>query len=127
MKENFGRFLKEKRQEKGYILRDFAEKSGLSPVVLSKYETNQVIPSSSTLVSILKNLNLPEEEVNRAVRIVEQQKVLTVTSNVEGNNLQRGNRASFALRIAKEMKLSDEEWESIYHTVPSLGGKGGGR
>ena len=61
--ENFGMHLKEKRKEKGLKQKDLAKIMGVSPVVISQYESDKRNPKIETIHKFAKALNCTLEEL----------------------------------------------------------------
>ncbi|GAW93138.1 helix-turn-helix domain-containing protein [Calderihabitans maritimus] len=91
MKVN-GSYLRSLREERGYTLREFAEKAGISPAYLSQIENNQKTPSIKTLQKLARALNLDKEQL------------IVLTEPTPGISLAR---KLHALRTAKNLTLDD--------------------
>ncbi len=109
--ETFGSFLRTKRKEKEYTLRGFAAMADLSPVLMSYIETGQrAAPLEGALERIAKLLVLSQEERNKFYDLAAKSKAapsvaLDLPEYINGNELAR-----VALRTAKDVDATDEEW-----------------
>jgi len=67
----FGQVLREKRLQKGYSLRKFAEKVGVSPTYLSQVEQSNVAPPTAERVQRMAELlgENPDEWIGLAGRV----------------------------------------------------------
>jgi len=107
----FGMFLREKRKRSRISLRQFSELANLSPVHMSNLETGQrPAPKDETLerIAALLNLDKSEEELfyDLAAASADTPRVSGDLPNyIMGNDLVR-----VALRTAKYVDATDEEW-----------------
>jgi transcriptional regulator with XRE-family HTH domain len=71
--DSFGRLLREKRVEKGFSLRKFAEAVGVSPTYLSQVEQENVQPPTADRVKRMAELleENPDEWIALAGRVPE--------------------------------------------------------
>ncbi|MFI3255272.1 MAG: helix-turn-helix transcriptional regulator [Eubacteriales bacterium] len=99
MSKNFGLLLKEKRQQKNFTMRSFAEKILISPVILSKFESNQRIPSDKLMVLMAEALMLSETEFSEFQQVMEQMKPLR--GAVTSEDPYRSSTVTYALRTVK--------------------------
>lgn len=68
--ENFGPFIRERREATGMSLRDLAKAAGVSPTFMSKVETENWKPKEEKLRKIAQILGLDENDlVARAGRV----------------------------------------------------------
>ena len=108
----FAEYVKEKRIEKGYSLRAFAEAVKIAPAYMSDIEKKKRnAPTGEILVKMVDVLGLQEEEKNKLFDLAaENKKELPqdIANYVEDNESVR-----VALRKAKELKLSETEWFKI--------------
>jgi len=109
--ETFGSFVRGKRKDRGYTLRGFAEKANLSPVHMSNLETGErAAPTEEALERIAVLLLLSKEERDKLYDLAAKSKsapsvALDLPEYINGNQLAR-----VALRTAKEVDATDEEW-----------------
>ena len=108
----FAEYVKEKRIEKGYSLRAFAEAVKIAQAYMSDIEKKKRnAPTGEILVKMVDVLGLQEEEKNKLFDLAaENKKELPqdIANYVEDNESVR-----VALRKAKELKLSETEWFKI--------------
>ncbi|MFI3255694.1 MAG: helix-turn-helix transcriptional regulator [Eubacteriales bacterium] len=100
MSKKFGTLLKEFRQQRHFTLRSFAEKIAISPIVLSKFESNQGIPNEKLMIIMSEALMLSEAEYSEFQEIAESTPRLQ--KKAEKTNPYQGNMVSLALRTVKE-------------------------
>lgn len=72
-RDSFGRLLRDKRVEKGFSLRKFAEAVGVSPTYLSQVEQGNVMPPTADRVKRMAELlgENPDEWIALAGRVPE--------------------------------------------------------
>lgn len=72
-RDSFGRLLRDKRVEKGFSLRKFAELVGVSPTYLSQVEQGNVMPPTADRVKRMAELlgENPDEWIALAGRVPE--------------------------------------------------------
>ncbi len=120
MNATFGTMLRKKRLEERWTTLKFAELTGISASILSQLESDTRTPTPKTLDIILGHLDFSETEAKELLTLADETKkrngqhpLLFDAMNMEGN------RASIALRVAKEMDFDDKEWAELYHSLPS--------
>jgi len=128
-KLTFGSFLRQKRKEKEISLRKFAEMAGLSPVHLSYLETGQrPAPKSDALERIAGLLCMEKGDEEQFYDLAAESASTPRVSGdlpeyIMGNNLVRA-----ALRTAKDVDATDDEWMEFIGKLRERSGKetGGG-
>lgn len=108
----FAEYLKEKRQQRGFTLRGFADKVGIAPSYMSDIEkSKRNAPTQDILNKIADVLELTNDEQNMLLDLAATDKdaiAQDLTNYVSENSAVR-----VALRKAKELKLGEEEWLQI--------------
>lgn len=61
-KRNFGKYIAEKRKEKGYTQEELANKLYVIPTTISKWERGVSYPDISVITNLCKELNISEHE-----------------------------------------------------------------
>ena len=109
--ETFGSFIRQKRKERDYTLRGFATKMDLSPVHMSNLENDRrAAPKQDVLERMAKLLALDKEELDKLYDLAAKSKstpsvALDLPEYINDNQLAR-----VALRTAKDVDATDEEW-----------------
>lgn len=58
---NIGETIRSGRIKKGFSQKDFAKKIGIKPSMLSRFENNNSVPTGTTLLKIISELDLVPE------------------------------------------------------------------
>ena len=110
----FGGFLRQKRMSKEITLRKFAELSGLSPVHISNLETNQRhAPKDGALERMAAVLQLSKSDEERFYDLAAAS---TTSPRVSGDlpeYIMGHNLVKAALRTAKDVDATDDEWQEF--------------
>lgn len=110
----FGGFLKEKRQSKNISLRKFAELAGISPVYMCNMEKDRnPAPSEEVLNRMVKLLLLTEEETARFFDLAAKSKKIPAVSQDLPAYIMDRDIVRVALRTAKDVDATDEEWQAF--------------
>jgi len=110
----FGQVLRKKRLEKGYSLRKFAEKVGVSPTYLSQVEQSNVAPPTAERVQRMAELlgENPDEWIGLAGRVPEDLPEIIQSEPTEMPELLReayGLTAEQLRRLRGQIKRLREE------------------
>lgn len=107
----FGRFVRERREEKDYSVRTFAKLIGCSAAYLSDIEKGNRYAPKNYLDKIFEVLGLPEEERQD----FEDLAAATRGFQYDDINPYLGQQplARVALRAAMEKNLSDDYWKNL--------------
>ncbi|MDR1619183.1 MAG: helix-turn-helix transcriptional regulator [Clostridiales bacterium] len=109
--ETFGGFIREKRKEKDYTLRGFAAKMDLSPVHMSNLENDRrAAPKDEVLERMAKLLTLSNEERNKLYDLAAKSKNAPTVALDLPEYINENQLARIALRTAKDVDATDEEW-----------------
>jgi transcriptional regulator with XRE-family HTH domain len=122
----FGEYVRQKRLERKITLRTFAKQVGISATFISGMENNEKsAPSGEVLKSIAEVLVLDRDETDRLYDLAAQTKTsnplpLDIAETVRENAVVR-----IALRVAKDLDATDEEWEDFMRRLKENRGEGG--
>ena len=114
MESSFGALLREKRRLAGISQRDLAQKIGVDFSYISKLENDRLVPpAAETIVAICTMLEIPPEELLSAAG--------KIPSDVQ-RSIGGSQAAQHFLREAKQLELSNEEWEQMLKSLHKLRG-----
>lgn len=122
----FGEYARQKRLERKITLRSFAKQVGRSATFISGMENNEKSAlSGEVLKSIAEVLVLDRDETDRLYDLAAQTKTsnplpLDIAETVRENAVVR-----IALRVAKDLDATDEEWEDFMRRLKENRGEGG--
>lgn len=106
---NFGDFLQKKREEKKVTLRKMADMLGFSAPFLSDVEKDRRNPPEKDKLDMIVNiLGLSEEEKDLMFNLAGRRRN-TVAPDLPEYIMER-DYVSSALRIARDLNASEEEW-----------------
>lgn len=109
--QTFGDFLKGKRLEKEITLRGFAGMLDVSPVYLCDVEkSRKPAPSSERLKQIAKLLMLEKKEIEEMYDLAAMSRSRPAVSSDLPEYIMENEIVRIALRTAKEVDATDEEW-----------------
>ncbi len=118
MVENFGVFIKRKRQNNEWSLRKFAEIIQISPEYLSKIENGErPAPSKDILVRIAENLKLNNKEKEIFYDLAAQTKTKCSIAIDLAEYINSHPVIYRTLRLSKRANVSDEEWNEFEHRI----------
>ena len=126
METTFGEYVRQKRLERKVTLRAFAKQVGISATFISGMENNEkAAPSGEVLKGIVEVLVLDKDETDRLYDLAAQTKTsnplpLDIAETVHENAIVR-----IALRVAKDLDATDEEWEDFMRRLKENRGEGG--
>ena len=112
--------------ERKITLRTFAKQVGISATFISGMENNEKsAPSDEVLKNIAEILHLDKEETDKLYDLAVQTKAskplpLDIAETVRENAVVR-----IALRVAKDLDATDEEWEDFMRRLKENRGEGG--
>ena len=113
MEETFGKFIRTKRLERGLTLRGLAARLDLSPVYMSNIETDRrAAPTQEHLDRLAAELSLSKEERERMLDLAAKSKTQQVSADLPDYIMER-DIVRAALRTAKEVDATDEEWQEF--------------
>ena len=127
----FGKYIRKRRKELGLSCRRLAEMLGMSVVYLSCIELGTRKAPFSTkngkdyMEDLVLHLRIKKEDISTfyemaaATRCTKYTKSTNISTDIL-TYLEANKSAQVALRLAKEVNLSDEEWKIIIsHIVES--------
>jgi transcriptional regulator with XRE-family HTH domain len=114
MTESFGTELRKYRRQAGVSQRELARRIGIDFSYISKVENGRLPPpAADTVVKICEVLNIEPNEL------------LALTGKLPSDvrsSVSTSERAQRFLREAQELALSEEEWDSMIHSLRRLRG-----
>lgn len=122
----FGEYVRQKRLDRKITLRSFAKQVGISATFISGMENNdKSAPSDEVLKNIAEILQLDKGETDKLYDLAVQTKAsnplpLDIAETVRENAVVR-----IALRVAKDLDATDEEWEDFMRRLKETRGEGG--
>ena len=121
MKKTFGTFLTQKRKEKGITLREFARKVGVSPEYICNIEKcRRAAPAQEVLGRMAKILMLSKEETEEMYDCAVHSKNTENAVPEDLTGFLNDNRVVLtALRAAKDVDATDEEWQIFMNMLKS--------
>ena len=109
--DTFGKFLKRKRLERQLTLRGFAGKMQLSPVYICDVEKDRKpAPSDERLEQIARLLLLDKREIEIMRDLAAMSRSRPAVSNDLPEYIMENEIVRLALRTAKDVDATDEEW-----------------
>ena len=111
---SFGKYIRQRREELGFSCRAFATMMEISAVYLSDIENGhrkaplKVRNGKDYMKDFVKYLQINENEIELFYEMAAVTR--GVASDIQ-EYLKNNKHAKIALRLAKEVNLSDEEWQ----------------
>jgi transcriptional regulator with XRE-family HTH domain len=119
----FGEYIKAKRTEKQINLRKLAELTSIAPAYLSDIEKGKRnSPSSEKMDRIAIALELTEEEILKMKDIAATDRPNNVAPDIS-EYVTKNESVRVALRKARELNLSDQDWIKIIEEMENKKGK----
>lgn len=113
MEQTFGAFVRQKRMEQGLSLRGLAARLGLSPVYMSNIETDRKpAPTKEHLDKLSEELHLSKEDRELLLDLAARPERLKVSADLPDYIMER-DIVRAALRTAKEVDATDEDWQEF--------------
>lgn len=117
MEQTFGAFVRQKRMEQGISLRGLAARLGLSPVYMSNIETNRKpAPARESLDKLAKELRLSKADRELLLDLAARPEIMRVSADLPEYIMER-DIVRAALRTAKEVDATDEEWQEFIDRI----------
>ena len=108
MEQTFGGFVRQRRSSMGITLRGLAARLGLSPVYMSNIETDRKpAPTQEHLEKLAQELHLNVDERRYLLDLAAKSKEQCVSADLPEYIVRA------ALRTAKEVDATDEEWQAF--------------
>ena len=113
MEQTFGGFVRQRRSSMGITLRGLAARLGLSPVYMSNIETDRKpAPTQEYLEKLAQELHLNVDERRYLLDLAAKSKEQCVSADLPEYIMER-DIVRAALRTAKEVDATDEEWQAF--------------
>lgn len=113
-KETFGSFIKEKRLLRQISLRKFAELLDISPVYMCNMEKDRnPAPKDDILSHMAELLLLSEQETETLYDLAAKSKSTPTVSRDLPEYIMDRDIVRVALRTAKDVDATDEEWQEF--------------
>lgn len=110
--DTFGKIFRDKRRESGLSQRQLAELAGVDFSYISKIENDRLPPpAGKTIMRFAEIIGCSSEELFAAAKKI---------PNEVGDTLSNQPDALRFLKEALEMKLSQDEWESLSENLKGL-------
>ena len=117
MNQTFGSFVRQKRMEQGLSLRGLAARLDLSPVYMSSIETDRnPAPARENLDKLALELHLSKEEQELLLDLAARPETMRVSADLPEYIMER-DIVRAALRTAKEVDATDEEWQEFIDRI----------
>ena len=117
MEQTFGAFVRQKRMEQGLSLRRLAARLGLSPVYMSNIETDRKpAPSQENLDKLAEELRLSKPDLELFLDLAAASQKMKVPADLPEYIMER-DIVRAALRTAKEVDATDEEWQEFIDRI----------
>ena len=118
----FGEYLKQKRLDKEITLRGFAKLVDISPVYLCDLEKGRkAAPSMEVMQKMVSKLALNKEESERFYDLAALEQTAKNPIPKDLNAFLKDNHVIVsALRTAKDLDATDEEWQDFIDKLLSL-------
>lgn len=113
MDDRFGKFVREKREEKKINLRKLAEILDIAPAYMSDIEkSRRYPPDKEKIEKIAMTLELREDEKNHLFDLAALAKDNTVSPDLP-EYIMEHELVRVALRRARDVAAGKEEWEKV--------------
>ena len=117
MEQTFGEFVRQKRMERGISLRGLAARLGLSPVYMSNIETSRrPAPTLEYLDKLAVELDLSKSDRTLLLDLAARPETQRVSADLPEYIMER-DIVRAALRTAKEVDATDEEWQEVIDRI----------
>ena len=114
IEQTFGSFITQKRQERDITLRGFAQRLGISPVYMCNIEKDRrPAPSEDMLDKIAALLLLSGDEKTKMLDLAAKSKSIPVVPSDLPEYINENEIVRVALRTAKDVDATDEEWQEF--------------
>ena len=124
MEQTFGGFVRQRRMALGLSLRGLAARLELSPVYMSNIETDRrPAPTQEHLDKLTVELKLDKEDAVRLLDLAARSQNQRVSADLPDYIMER-DIVRAALRTAKEVDATDEEWQEFIDRITKRGRQG---
>lgn len=120
MDERFGKFVRERREEKKINLRKLAEILDIAPAYMSDIEkSRRYPPDREKIEKIAKALELNQDETNYLFDMAAHAKDNTVSPDLP-DYIMENDIVRVALRRARDIDAGKEEWEKVIKVLDEI-------
>lgn len=120
MDERFGKFVREKREEKKVNLRKLAEILDIAPAYMSDIEKSRRYPPDREKIEIIaKTLKLTDEETNFLFDMAAHAKDNTISPDLP-QYIMENEIVRVALRRARDIDVGQEGWEKVMKVLDDI-------
>lgn len=120
MDERFGKFVRERREEKKINLRKLAEILEIAPAYMSDIEkSRRYPPDRKKIEKIAKALELNQDETNYLFDMAAHAKDNTVSPDLP-DYIMENDIVRVALRRARDIDAGKEEWEKVMKVLEEI-------
>lgn len=117
MDEQFGKFVRAKREEKGMNLRKLAERLEIAPAYMSDMEkARRYPPDKEKLYKIAEILDFTKEETDTMFDLAALAKDNTISPDLP-KYIMEHEQVRVALRKARDLDMDDEEWMKVIEMI----------
>lgn len=121
MEQTFGSYVREKRMARGLSLRGLAAKLGVSPVYMSNMENDRrPAPTKEKMDRLIEILGLCQADTELLLDLAAKSKTQRVSADLPEYIMER-DIVRAALRTAKEVDATDEEWQEFIDRITQRG------
>jgi transcriptional regulator with XRE-family HTH domain len=118
----FGVFIEERRKQQGITLRGLAASLNIAPAYMSDIEKGRRYPPDKDKLSeIARILKLSEDDKNYMFDLAALAKNNTISSDLPEYIMEK-DIARVALRKARDIKATDEDWQKFIDILNEKGG-----
>ena len=108
-----GTYIAQKRLNLKITVREFAKLINKSPQFISDLESDYELPSKDVLERIIQVLDIESNDSKELYyMIVDSKPIQRVPTNIEYQS-QNNKKIIVALRVAKDLEATDEEWSDF--------------
>lgn len=120
MDERFGKFVRERREEKKMNLRKLAEILDIAPAYMSDIEKSRRYPPDREKIEKIANaLELNKDETNYLFDMAAHAKENTVSPDLP-NYIMKNDIVRVALRRARDIDAGKKEWEQLIKLLDEM-------
>lgn len=124
MEQTFGSYVREKRMARGLSLRALAAKLEVSPVYMSNIENGRrPAPTMEKLNHLIEILGLCQTDAELLLDLAAKSRTQRVSADLPEYIMER-DIVRAALRTAKEVDATDEEWQEFIDRITQRGKRG---
>ena len=117
MEQTFGSYVREKRMARGLSLRGLAAKLEVSPVYMSNMENDRrLAPTKEKMDRLIEILGLCQADTELLLDLAAKSKTQRVSADLPEYIMER-DIVRAALRTAKEVDATDEEWQEFIDRI----------